>query len=455
MQPLRGFDSLSLGDLLQGITLGPLSPPNMPGAWDGSSPDSSSMMAGPPDSMPPWQRGLTRESLTALKAAMARIAPHVPPDLLQQHYIRRIAELSNPTPETLYPALSYDTAQSSGNSVLGGNRPAPLSPPPMPAAMDSPYRAAVMDRFGAPADPDRHVQPVRSDDAPFPIGDVTTGVRPAPHSSPNIPSVNDQTDTRYWDNSPATTRQSTDSIDEQASWKNLVPVWGPGQAGINDFQNGHYLSGARKLITSAEDLGLYPFRALQEVAIKAHAVPVLSPATDAYEEAKKGDYGSALADGALALADAVTDGAVTSASRGVKAGSQTWAAVRPHLGKLWNLPPRTHVHHAFFPQKNKSIPESVRNHPLNLKPMYGGKVGDRTTQELHNAVHGIGKKRFFPENPTIDYVLRAYHGWPNWSKVALPAAAASTVGNFVDLLRMQANDIAAHPDQYREPILPP
>ena len=92
---------------------------------------------------------------------------------------------------------------------------------------------------------------------------------------------------------------------------------------------------------------------------------------------------------------------------------------------------------------------------MNLVPMYGGKVGDRTTRQLHNAVHGWGKKRFDPDNAMLDYLLRIHYGWPNWAKVAIPAAGLSAAGNVAKTGKMMGDIGAAHPDWYAQPpVLP-
>jgi hypothetical protein len=187
MQPLRGYDSLSLGNLLSGIAPAPLSPPNMPGPWDASDP---SAVATPANPVPPGQSGLTRDSWRALKQAMVRLAPYVPPDVLQQHYIRRLAELSNPAPQTVYPVASYDNPLPSGD-LLSGTKPAPLSPPNMPTAMDNPFARGAMARFAGPTGQDRQIQPVRADDVPLSTGDLATRITPEPLSGPNMPGVMD------------------------------------------------------------------------------------------------------------------------------------------------------------------------------------------------------------------------------------------------------------------------
>jgi hypothetical protein len=190
MQPLRGYDSLSLGDLLQGVVPASLSPPNMPDAWNAPNPGSSSIMAPQANTTPPRQSGITRESLAALKQAMARIAPHLPPDLLQRHYINRLVQLSNPTPATLYPVHSYDTPFATGDRMRE-IKPTPLLDPNMPTGKDNPFVRAAMERFAASPDASNRVQPVRVDDAPVSTGDLLGGIRPTPLSALNIPNAMD------------------------------------------------------------------------------------------------------------------------------------------------------------------------------------------------------------------------------------------------------------------------
>jgi len=501
MQPLRGYGSLSLGDLLQGIAPAPLSPPNVPGPWDASDPDPSSMMAAQANSMPPRQSGVTPDTLRALKQAMMRIAPYVPPDVLQQHYIRRIAELSNPTSETSYPVESYGNPFQTGD-LLSGIRPAPLAPPNMPTAIDSPLVRAAMARLATSPAANGQVQAVRADDAALPVGDLASGITPAPLSAPNMPSVMDDpivraslarhaispaanghiqtiplADPRFAITTPSLSAPNIASTnggppsDEQVTQDDSGGALGslrkhldnsggwlwPGFEIYGDINKGDYygaaldgaldvpFGGAVGQVVRNPNFGKYAYEA-------ARWVPLLGAGLDVWDDIDKGDYAGAAFDGALGLSDLTVGGALARGAlryglKGLwKNGSKTYAATRPWLGKLLNLPPNTEVHHALVHQKNKLIPEWLLNHQMNLVPMYGGEVGGRTTRQLHNAVHGWGKYRFAPDNPVLDYLLRIQYGWPNWAKVAIPAAGLSGGLNAYKDAKAMGETGAANPD---------
>jgi hypothetical protein len=429
--------------------------------------------------MPPWQRGLTRESLAGLKAAMARIAPHVPPDMLQQHYLRRIAELSNPTPETLYPALSYDSPQAAANDDgLGGIRHAPLSSFNAPAATESPYRAAVLSRFTAPALPERQVQPVRSDETTLPVGDLTSALgsaplaapnmqsaidspyvraamarmptTPAPNghiqtvrngdeplvtgdilrsilpaalSAPNMPNVNRETGTRYWENSPA-------SIGEPGFWESLLPLWGPGRAAINDFQTGHPVWGLINTGMAISDvIGGFLVKDAAKLAARGLYNGV-------YKGIPKALQKPGIVEKWKQLDKSVTQGLSKELRGHWKFGSHEWDDTgdwyRRYLQSIGKpLPKDTPIHHYAIPQElDWLLPKWLINQPWNMLPMTRASEVGQTPRVFHNALHGWGKDTFvFDEDPLRNFLKQNEYGTQDWAKIGIPTYATSAAGN--------------------------
>jgi hypothetical protein len=335
MQPLRGYDSLSLGNLLQGIAPAPLSPVDVQNTEPYDSAQSPIV--------PQRRSSLTQERFLALKQAMRRIAPHVPPDVLQRHYINRLSELSNPTADTLYPAASHDSPPPS-DDTSGGFYTAPQFAQSAQSAMASPFVQEAMARFAENAR--RHVQPISEEDARLSTGDLRNSIRTEPLSAPDImedpivaararsvgpvadryvavdavpfstadpasdavplpstksntPNGHGETETRYWENSPKL-------------WEEMIPGWGTGKAAFNDFNSGNYASGARKAATALGEL-TNPGIALGQAAVKRSAreptfaeslLPLWGPAVNGLHDLHKGDYLWALINAGLFAADA-------------------------------------------------------------------------------------------------------------------------------------------------------
>jgi len=440
MQQLRGFDSLSIPDLLRGVTPIPPLPPDL---W---AADNQAIREAPPyriagqPMMPPAPRnGLTPERLRALKQSMVRIAPVVPPDVLRQHYFRRLAEMSNPAAEL--PQSRRDMGRQNS------------------------FTAAAEARFAQRGN--RAVQPVGKGSERTSIAKQMNGVAPTPISTSNMPSAMDDMRVRAIQAVPVAAVSANDLRRDIAR---MAPPGRRNSIAKNVNRPAGSLGPARAGAAPATfddldwaaswGLGDTPLppdpvatRAAGEViGPAARWAPLVGAGLDTYDDIQKGDYGWGGADGLLffldaALAGAVARGALKYGTKGLwKSGSQSWNNVRPWLGKLMNLPKGTEVHHALIPQRYKDlVPEWVLNHPLNLKPMYGDTVGGRTTRQLHNAVHGWGTTRFAPDNELLDQLYRIHYGWPGWAKVGVPAAAASAAGNFA---KMTGEMGAEYPDLY-------
>ena len=92
---------------------------------------------------------------------------------------------------------------------------------------------------------------------------------------------------------------------------------------------------------------------------------------------------------------------------GKDAGEQTWAAVRKEMRERGMIKPGQHGHHWLIPQNGwgKAVPNAIKNHPLNIKPM-----PDYAT---HMQIHGLFG---FPK---YSLPKRLYYGTPTWAKVAV------------------------------------
>jgi len=161
-------------------------------------------------------------------------------------------------------------------------------------------------------------------------------------------------------------------------------------------------------------------------------IPVWGSGKEAYADFKDHNYGGAILNGLLAGSDLFLGADIAKAFAkgglyalkgpiGEAASKQTWKAVRRRMGKEGMMEFRQEGHHWAIPQGDwgKSVPDVIKNHPLNIKAM--------PEQAMHRRIHGRWKGA-----PKFGQFERYRYGTPTWSKVATfdffghPIAAATT-----------------------------
>jgi hypothetical protein len=159
-------------------------------------------------------------------------------------------------------------------------------------------------------------------------------------------------------------------------------------------------------------------------------VPVVGSAREAIVDYAEGNYLGATANAALALSDLAPGAFVVKGlgKAGVKAAlksgaSRTWGATRGRMARAGHFKPGEQGHHWLIPNGRFDvpglgniaplIPNSVRNHPANIKVLPAG-----THKRIHSNDRQLGLPRFTP-------VERIAHGTPTWAK--LGAVQAGTV----------------------------
>ncbi|WP_141653167.1 hypothetical protein [Phenylobacterium immobile] len=108
--------------------------------------------------------------------------------------------------------------------------------------------------------------------------------------------------------------------------------------------------------------------------------------------------------------------AVEASRRMNKARAYEWKKVRERLGKAEYLERGQHGHHWAIPQNQwgKGVPDRIKNHPLNIKPM--------PDPETHWRIdHRVG------DLPRFKPAMRYWHGTPAWGKAAHVDAAGHVV----------------------------
>jgi hypothetical protein len=497
MQPLRGYDSLSLADLLPGIAPAPLAPPPMPGPWGSGYPGSTRMATPQADSMPPRQSGIARESLRALKQAMARIAPHVPPEVLQPHYIRRLGELSNTTPDTQNPVAAYGSAPPAltNSDMMSGNSGSPQPARDMSRAMDSPFVRAAMARFSTLGGADRNVQPLRGDERPLVPGDVISSIRQAPLSAPNMPSVMDDPRVRAamaarLATSPAANGhlQPIPSFEAPLSFDDVRRKITAPPLSVATFRSeaGDEFAGPVSSQPAASD-GINVGKKQTEpnrTQVGASAsnsnadtedsnswwdwAPIVGPMRALRKDYKNGDPWSGVVDGVLLGTDLLPGGLLLKApawalAKGLAKGlakQNLEREVGKEFGKIWKtrsnkwkdtkawilrnypLPANTHVHHAFIDQlKGKREPKWLINQWWNLVPLKDwAKFGFKNSQEMHWAIEGKAGKRF-SENPFMNDYYRTMYRYPQWAKTLAASGAENILANDIKGGQMIADQL--------------
>ncbi|WP_207483088.1 hypothetical protein [Arenibaculum pallidiluteum] len=174
----------------------------------------------------------------------------------------------------------------------------------------------------------------------------------------------------------------TSSIGRPGLAESFIPVWGSGREAIADFQEGNYLGAALNAGLAASDL--FVAGTLAKAVGKAMG---------------KGG----LKGGAYALLGPIWKG-----------GATDWDNISRHMRNLGMLEKGQHGHHWLIPNNRwgKYVPNSIKNHPFNIKAM----PSDEIHMRVHNKWRGM---------PRFGYTLRYWHGTPHVSK----AATVSTGGH--------------------------
>jgi hypothetical protein len=164
-------------------------------------------------------------------------------------------------------------------------------------------------------------------------------------------------------------------------------------------------------------------------------IPVVGPAWQAAGDLQDRNYAGAAANAALAGSDLFVAGAVAKdvarggmyalkAAESDAANPYAWKAVRKWMGDKGFLDSGQHGHHWLIPQNKwgKNVPDWIKNHPLNIKPM-----PDAVTHwRIDHRVGGL---------PRFNPAQRYWFGTPDWLKVATGAAA----GHAVDAAKAQSD----------------
>ena len=184
------------------------------------------------------------------------------------------------------------------------------------------------------------------------------------------------------------------------SVESSFPIWGPTREALADLNDRDYLGALGNTGLAIADGAFFP----------AIAGTVLRTA---------GKKAAELA------APAVVKAAMKKASEIGKGGQKpySWRNTRDRMKARGDVKPYQEVHHWLIPQRAKSVPDRIRNHPLNLKIMPEGPAGSTTHARIH---HGVGKKnspqRLERFNPLQQYI----YGTPTWWKATNLAAGHAT-----------------------------
>lgn len=194
---------------------------------------------------------------------------------------------------------------------------------------------------------------------------------------------------------------------------------------LTNFKQGDYISAARNAQLAHMDLllrGLIPDHTdwKQQPQGLESAVPVWGAGRKAIADVYAGDYAGAALNTGLAVLDRVAANIVIReaekhaafkaiAKQGVKNRAKDpyrWEYQRRHMGKRGFYAPDQIGHHAFIPQSGwgKRMPNALKNHPMNIKPM--------PNRPVHNRVHGQ-----FGQAP-YNSVQRYIRGTPAWAQSA-------------------------------------
>ena len=163
--------------------------------------------------------------------------------------------------------------------------------------------------------------------------------------------------------------------------ESLLPVWGSGREAVADLYDHDYLG-------AGLNAGL--------------------AAVDAF--------------GATAIASDLIKGAkVLKFGEQISKDPNAWRYVRKRLGNQGFMQPKQIGHHWAIPQKGwgEVVPNFLKNHPLNIKPMPPERLASFQT---HNSIHGGFTTK--PYGPIEKYV----RGTPAWFKAVNAAVVGHPVG---------------------------
>ncbi len=178
--------------------------------------------------------------------------------------------------------------------------------------------------------------------------------------------------------------------------ESMLPIWGPTREAIADLHDRDYLGAAGNTALAIADGPI-----------------VTTIARAALMQAAK--TASNLA------APAAVKAAMKKASKTGMRGKApySWSNTRDRMLARGAVKPHQEVHHAFIPQRTKSVPDLIRNHPLNLKVMPEGPEGRTIHALIH---HGLGKKNTPQRLERFNPLQRYIYGTPTWWKAANLAA---------------------------------
>lgn len=178
--------------------------------------------------------------------------------------------------------------------------------------------------------------------------------------------------------------------------ESLFPIWGPGREAMADLYDRDYLGVAWNTGAAIADAALFPAIARATVLAAAKTASRMA-------------------------APAAVKPATRKASDIAKNRQQyySWRNTRDRMKVRGDVKPYQEVHHWLIPQRAKSVPDRIRNHPLNLKVMPEGQAGRKMHGRIH---HGVGKKKTPERLERFNPLQRYIHGTPTWWKATNLAA---------------------------------
>ena len=156
-------------------------------------------------------------------------------------------------------------------------------------------------------------------------------------------------------------------------------------------------------------------------------IPFWGSAREAIADGYDGNIGGAIFNGALAVSD-LAPGAFAIkglGEAGVKAAlkdgtSTTWNAVRKRMGRAGYFAEGEQGHHWAIPQRWAWVPETIRNHPMNIMPL---------PVDVHKRIHFNDLVESLPRFTVREQLL---HGTPTWAKAVTGQTVANSVGKGVN-----------------------
>jgi hypothetical protein len=155
-------------------------------------------------------------------------------------------------------------------------------------------------------------------------------------------------------------------------------------------------------------------------------VPFWGSTREAIADAREGDYLGAGLNGAMAVSDVMPGAFVVKGlgKAGIRAAlkkgtSTTWKNTQRRMARAGYFEAGQQGHHWAIPQKWTWVPEKIRNHPANIKPL---------AEDIHKRVHSADHLNNLPR---FSFVQRVQNGTPTWFKADTALAAGKgVVGGF-------------------------